>query len=83
MKTTKLSRDEKAYLKQLRLMERRNEPFSHAAMQVKFGWRTPQPSWDLIASLRAKGVIVDGRRFALVDTPLVSPVGLGLLGRAA
>lgn len=83
MKTPKLTRDEKSYLAHLRLLERRQLPFSHEAMMLKFGWRTVQPSWDLMGALRRKGVISDGRRFALVDMPVVSPVGLGVLGRAA
>ena len=75
-----LTDPERLYLRELRAMERRNEPFTHRRMCKKFGWRSVYASWCVTKKLKEKGYVVPGIRLEAVPGPVVTEQGQKELG---
>ena len=82
-KAKRLTKTERAYLVAMREMERTREPFTHAAMLKRFGWKSTAASYFVMTSLERKGYVEKGKRLSLVIDPVVTTKARRELRKAA
>lgn len=69
-KTPELTDSEKLFLKALRTLAKRQQPATYRAIADEAGWKSVNMAWEMRTSLITKGLIVMGKRLALVECPV-------------
>jgi Mn-dependent DtxR family transcriptional regulator len=71
-----LTPGERRYLRALRDLENRHQPFTHRKMCERFKWKSSQASFDYMRRLiRKKYIDQHGRRLAFVTCPVLTTKG--------
>lgn len=74
---------EKKYLHEMRVLEKKGMPFTHARMCKAMGWSSVASSWHMQEKLIEAGVLRQGERLARVACPVITSEGLRELRKRA
>jgi hypothetical protein len=70
VKRLPLTDPEKLFLKVLRQMAKRQEPFTYRRVAELAGWKSTQMAFQTRQALERKGRVAIGKRFALIECPV-------------
>lgn len=79
----RLGKSAREYLESLRRLEIDKAPFGHRELARQLGDKTHNRTWGLMQRLIEAGYVVPGKRLALIDCPIVTPMGRRALKKAA